>query len=187
MYSKLALIAAVASWVTIASADDYDFKDPKGGNSISFKLVAPKETIAGSATEVAGSVAFDPTNPGATKGRIVVEGKSLTVPNPMMKQHLRGGMWLDVQKYPEITFDIKELKNVRTEGEKTSADAVGTFTLKGVSKQVTMPVTLTYLKGKLADHIPGKKGDLLVVRGNFSIKRSDFNVNAHNNEEKVAD
>jgi polyisoprenoid-binding protein YceI len=149
--------------------------------------VAPKETIAGSATDVSGTVMFDPANPGATKGKIVVEAKSLTVPNGMMKQHMHGGMWLDVEKNPEITFEIKELKNAKTEGDKITGDAAGTFTLKGTSKEITMPVTLTYLKDKLSERIPGKKGDLLVVRGTFSIQRSDFNVNAHNNEDKVAD
>jgi hypothetical protein len=30
-------------------------------------------------------------------------------------------------------------------------------------------------------------GDLLVVRANFTIQRSEFNVNAHQNEDKVSD
>jgi polyisoprenoid-binding protein YceI len=104
-----------------------------------------------------------------------------------MKQHLQSPMWVDVAKYPEITFEIKELKNAKTEGDKITADAVGTFKLKDVSKEVTMPVTLNYLKGKLADRVPGQNGDLLVVKTSFDIKRSDYNVNSHNNEDKVAD
>src|SRR5262249_42013673 len=88
---------------------------------------------------------------------------------------------------PEITFEVKELKNAKTEGDKISGDVSGTFTLKGVSKELTAPVTLTYLKDKLAQRQPGQKGDLLVVRTTFTIQRSDFNVNPHQNEDKVAD
>jgi polyisoprenoid-binding protein YceI len=104
-----------------------------------------------------------------------------------MRGHLHGGMWLDVVKYPEITFEIKELKNVKTEADKTTADAAGVFTLKGVSKELSVPVTVSYLKDKLSQRMPGKNGDLLVVRAVFSIQRSDFNVNAHQNEDKVSD
>lgn len=170
-----------------ATSETFDFKDPKNGNSAIFKLVAPKETIQGSANGVSGKVTFDPQNPGTTKGRIVVAAKSLAVPNPIMKMHLHGSTWLEADKYPEIVFEVKELKNVKTEAEKTSADANGTFTLKGVSKELTVPVSLTYLKDKLGQRQPGLKGDLLVVRTTFTIQRSDFNVNPHQNEDKVAD
>jgi polyisoprenoid-binding protein YceI len=183
---KLFAFLAIASsaW---AAGETFDFKDPKKGNTATFKLVAPKETIQGSANGISGTVSFDPQNPAATKGRIVLEANSLTVPNPIMKMHLHGSTWLEVQKYPEITFELKEMKNVKTEGEKTSGDASGTFTLKGVSKEVAVPVTLTYLKDKLGQRQPGMTGDLLVVRANFTIQRSEFNVNAHQNEDKVSD
>ena len=69
----------------------------------------------------------------------------------------------------------------------TTADAVGTFTCKGVAKEMTVPVKLTYLKDKLGDRVPKMKGDLLVIRSNFSIKRSDFNINPGKLEDKVSD
>jgi hypothetical protein len=47
-------------------------------------------------------------------------------------------------------------------------------------------VKLTYLKDKLQQRMPGKKGDLLVVRSNFAIKRADFGINAGKGEEKVS-
>lgn len=188
---RTVLTASIVTWLALARAaaatETFDFKDPKNMGTVSFKLVAPKETIQGSANGVSGSVTFDPDNPSAIKGKIVIAGQSLTVPNGLMKQHLHSAMWLDVAKHPEITFEIAELKNVKNENGKISGDASGTFTLKGVTKELTVPVTLDYKAGQLEKHIAGKKGDLLVVRGNFSIQRSDFNINAHQNEDKVAD
>jgi len=172
--------------LALAAPDTFDFKDPKNANDAKFKLVAPKETIEGHANGVSGAVEFDAANPAATKGKIVVASKSLTVPNGLMKTHLHSATWLEVDKYPEISFEVKELKNVKPEGDKISADAVGTFKMKDVSKEMTIPVTLTHLKDKLAERMPGKKGDLLVVRSTFSVLRSDFNVNAGQNEDKVA-
>jgi polyisoprenoid-binding protein YceI len=189
MKLQIVTLLALTAFARAASAapQTFDFKDPKNVNNAAFKLVAPKETIEGNANGISGTVTFDAENPAATKGKIIVDGKSLTVPNNMMKQHIHGAQWVDVAKYPEISFEIKELKNAKTEGDKITGDAVGTFKLKDVSKEITIPVTLNYLKGKLSERVPGKNGDLLVVKTTFSILRSDFNVNAHKNEDKVAD
>jgi polyisoprenoid-binding protein YceI len=186
LIQTLTLLAAVSA-STYAAPQTFDFKDPKGVNNAIFKTDAVLESINGAANGVSGTVTFDPENPGATKGKIVVAANSLTVPNKMMNEHLFSPMWLDVQKYPEITFEVKELKNVKTTGDTTTADATGTFTLHGVTKDVTVPVKLTYLPGKLGSRVPNMKGDLLVVRTNFELKRSDFKINAGNGNDKVSD
>ena len=164
----------------------FDFKDPKGVNNAVFKLDAPLESINGSASGISGTVSFDPENPAATTGKIVVASESLTVPNPMQKEHLHSANWLDVAKYPEITFEAKSLANVKTADNVTTADATGTFTLHGVSKEITVPIKLTYLKGKLSARIPKMDGDLLVIRANFVISRKDFNIQKGQSEDKVS-
>jgi polyisoprenoid-binding protein YceI len=184
----VALLAFVAIGSSVfAASQTFDFKDPKGVNNAVFKLDAPLEAINGSANGVTGSVTFDAANPGATKGKIVVAASSLHVPNPMMKEHMHGAQWLDVAKNAEITFEAKELKNVKTAGDNTSAEVVGTLTIKGVAKEVTAPIQLTYLKGKLGQRVPKLEGDLLVIRSNFTIKRSDFGINPSAPQDKVSD
>jgi polyisoprenoid-binding protein YceI len=171
-----------------AEPESFSFKDPKNVNNIIFKLDAPLEGINGSANGISGTVTFDPQNPGATKGKIVVASASLTVPNAIQTTHMHGRMWLDVENNPEITFEARELKNVKTDGNKTTADVVGTFTLKGVSRDMTILVELSYLKDKLGERLGGQqKGDLLVIRSNFSIKRSDFGIQPGKMENKVSD
>jgi polyisoprenoid-binding protein YceI len=185
VYGLAAVTAVMAS--VFAAPQTFDFKDPKGVNNAIFKTDAVLESINGAANGISGTVTFDAANPGATKGKIIVAANSLTVPNKMMNGHLFSPMWLDVEKYPEITFEVKELKDVKTEGDVTRADAVGTFTLHGVSKDLTVPVKLTYLPDKLGQRVPNAKGDLLVVRTTFDIKRSDFKINAGQNNDKVSD
>ena len=172
----------------LAAPQSFDFKDPKGVNNAVFKLDAPLEAINGSANGISGTVTFDPANPAATKGKIVVTAASLHVPNPMMKEHLHGEQWLDVAKHQEITFEAKSLSNVKTTGDTATADVSGTLTIKGVAKLVTAPVKFTYLKDKLAARTNGQmQGDLLVIRANFGVKRSDFGINPKAPEDKVAD
>ena len=105
----------------------------------------------------------------------------------MMKGHLHGDQWMDVQKYPQISFEAKQLKNVKSSGDSTTADLVGTLTIRETSKEVTVPVKLTYLKDKLGQRVPNMKGDLLVIRSNFQIKRSDFGINPKAPEDRVSD
>jgi polyisoprenoid-binding protein YceI len=188
MKTKLTILAfTVLAGAVLAAPETFDFKDPKSINNAAFKLDAPLEAINGTASGIAGAVTFDPENPGATKGKITVVTASLMLPNPVQRQHMLGDKWLDAAKFPEITFELKEFKNVQTNDDTTTADVTGTFTLKGVSKEITAPVKLTYLKDKLAQRVPNEKGDLLVVRSNFTIKRSDFNIMPGQFEDKVSD
>jgi polyisoprenoid-binding protein YceI len=169
-----------------AAPETFDFKDPKNVNNAVFKLDAPLESVNGSASGISGTVTFDPQNPGATTGKIVIVSESLTVPNPMQKEHLHGPNWLDVAKYPEISFETKSLANINTTGDTTTADVTGTFTLHGISKEITAPVKFTYLKGRLGERVPNMKGDLLVIRSTFSINREDFDIEKGKFEDKVA-
>ena len=185
---KLTHIIPLLALATVACAapQTFDFKDPKGVNNAVFNLDAPLESVNGSANGISGSVSFDPENPAATTGKIVVAAESLTVPNPMQKEHLHGANWLEVTKYPEITFEAKSFANVKTDSNVTSADVSGTFTLHGVSKDLTVPVKLTYLKDKLSARVPNMQGDLLVIRANFAINREDFNIQKGQYEDKVS-
>jgi polyisoprenoid-binding protein YceI len=169
----------------VAAPIEFDFKDPKGVNNVVFKTDAPLESINGTASGISGKVTFDPANPAATKGRIVVAANSLHVGNATMKEHLHGENWMNVTKFPEMTFELDSLKNVKTEGDVTTADAVCKITIKGVTKELAAPVKLTYLKDKMKAR-SGKDGDLLVVRSNFAVKRSDFGINASRGEDKVS-
>jgi polyisoprenoid-binding protein YceI len=171
----------------IAAPQTFDFKDPKGVNNAAFRLDAPLEAVNGNATGVSGKVSFDPADPAAATGKIVVASSSLHVGNPMQQQHLLSDKWMDAAKYPEISFEAKELKNTKTSGDITTADVTGTFTLKGISKEITVPVKFTFLKDKLGQRVPNQKGDLLVIRSNFTIKRSDFGIMPGQMEEKVSD
>jgi len=179
--------AAVICSAAQATPQTFDFKDPKGVNNAVFKLDAPLEAINGSANGISGTVTFDPANPAATKGKIVVAASSLRVPNPMMNQHLQGEQWLDTAKHADITFESKELKNVKTAGDTTTADVTGTLTIRGTAREITVPVKFTYLKDKLGQRVPNMKGDLLVIRTNFTIKRTNYGINPGKMEEKVSD
>jgi len=184
--SLLTIAAAALALPAYAAPMTFDFKDPKGVNNVTFHLDAPLESINGTANGVSGTITVDPENIAATKGKISVTTESLTVPNAMMKEHMLGEQWLNAKKNPEITFEVKSLSDIETKGNVTEADVTGTFTLNGVSKEITVEAKVTYLPGKLGDRTMGKvQGDLVVIRAEFEIKRSDYNIQPGQNEDKV--
>jgi polyisoprenoid-binding protein YceI len=189
--STLGFVALLSATALVAHAAprSYDFKDPKGVNNVQFKLDAPLESITGTATGISGTVTFDPANPSAVSGRIVLDAATLTVGNAMMTDHLRGAQWLDVAKHPTITFEAVSLSDVKTQGTNVTASVKGKLTVKGVTKDVTVPVTFTHLPDKMGARVnkPELKGDLLVLRANFEINRSDFGIQPGQNTDKVAE
>jgi len=181
-----ALILSVAPGVLSADSIKFDFRDPKKVNNVVFLMDAPLESINGTATGVSGTVSFDPAKPAATTGKIVLSTSSLHVDNPVMKKHMLDEGWMHVSKFPTIEFVVGKMTEVKTSGTTIIATIAGKLTVKGVTKKVSVPVRLTYLKGMLIkrNRVPG---DLLVLRCDFTIKRSDYGINAGNNEEKVSD
>lgn len=187
--SLLASASLLAAGSAFAAATSFDFKDPKGVNNVQFHLDAPLESISGTGSGISGTVSFDPANPAATSGSITLDASTLTVGSPMMKDHMLSKGWLDVATFPQINFEATALSDVKTSGDKTTATVTGKLTVKGVTKEIKAPVTLTYLPGKLGARLnkADLKGDLLVLRTQFSINRSDFGIMAGQYTEKVSE
>lgn len=183
----ISVIAVAALGLSQLQAESYDFKDPKGINNVAFSLDAPLEYISGTGNGISGSVDFDPADPGKTTGTIILETKTLMVPNAMMLGHIVGKDWMHVEAFPTITFEAAHLKDLSEEGGKVSATAVGSITIKGITREIEVPVSLTYLPGKLKARNRGEDGDILVIRSEFTILRSDFDINAGKVEDKVSD
>ena len=183
------LLSVAASVSAIAGPVSFDFQDPKGVNAISFHLDSLLEPISGTANGITGTVDFNPAQPEKLSGKIVVSTPSLKVTNDTMREHLLSDGWLNAAANPEIVFEIKDLKMAKTEGNTTTGTAVGLFSLKGVTKEISVPVKITHLAGAFGKRInkPEMGGDLLVVRGEFSISRTDYGIRPGQNEDKVAD
>ena len=189
MKTTLLLAAFILLFASTNAAEQtFDFKDPKGVNTARFMLDAPLESISGNANGVSGTLTIDPAKPEATKGSIVIDAKTLSVENAMMKEHMLGKDWLDVATHPTITFTVTGLADFKQEGELATAKVKGKFSLKGVEKEITVPAKVTFLKDKLGARTGGKmQGDLLVVRTEFTIKRSDYGVNPKAPSDKVSE
>ena len=164
----------------------FDYKDPKGVNTIIFQLDALLESINGSAGGISGKILFDPQNPENTNGSIILDSASLRVDNPVLQEHMHGEDWLNVSKFPTIQFYLTNLEKIKTiDKHSIEASAEGKMTIRNITIKMTIPVKLTYLPNMLEkrNKIPG---DLLVVRSKFNIRRDDFGIKPGEYLDKVA-
>ena len=164
---------------------DFDFKDPKGVNNIIFQMDAPLESINGSGDGISGKVSFDPAKPENTKGTIFLDAKSLHVGNPVLKEHMHGEDWLNVEKFKLIKFKLSKLDNLRKVKNDFLADAKGKMSIRNVTIEMNIPIKITYLKDLLIKR-NRTPGDLLIIRSKFIVTRDDFNIQKGPNLEKVA-
>lgn len=167
------------------SAINFDFKDPKGVNSIIFQMDAPLESINGSGDRIYGEVSFNPKKPEDTKGTIFLDAKSLHVGNPVLKEHMHGEDWLNVEKYGQIKFQLSKLHNIKKTNNDLLADAKGKMSIRNITIEMNIPIKITYLKDLLIKR-NRTPGDLLIIRSKFTVKRDDFDIQKGENLEKVA-
>ncbi len=185
--SILLVTTLVLGFISSGVAADFDFTDPKGVNNVAFSLDAPLESISGTASGISGVVSYNPADPGGTTGKIIIQAASMQVGNTKMQEHMHSKGWMNVEKYPELVFEVESLSNLQISESGTDALAVGKLTIKGKTVKIQVPVKLTYLEGALGKRFPKKKGDLLVLRSEFAIGRSQFGVKAGEKEDKVSD
>lgn len=165
----------------------FNFSDPKGVNSISILLDSILEPIMGVASGISGNVLFDPEKMKAVKGRIVVAADKIQMANPMMTKVLHSEEWLDVAKFPTVEFSLKKIMSTVSKKETQSEYVIsGSFTCKGITKEIQMPVCVSYLPGKLKARNGKGDGDLLVLRSQFSIDRMAFEINPAISPDTVA-
>lgn len=177
---------AVPSLAAFAAPLAFDFKDPLEVNHVRFHLDAPVEPVSGTVGGITGTVVFDPANPSTTSGRIVVKADTLRLPNERMQGSLHSPKGIDVAQYPEISFEATRIANVRTLDAEIVADVTGTFSLRGVTKEITVPVRFSYMPDALGRRQPGAKGDLLVMRAEFTITREEFGIRPGEYLDKVS-
>lgn len=174
----IAAAALVAATGLRTTAAEFDFADPKGVNAMQLMLDTPLEPIVGTAAGVGGKVAFDPAAPEKTRGYIEVQTAEIAFSNPMMTKVAHGADWLHVEVHPDLRFDVAEVLEVRKDAAtgRPVLKVRGEFECRGVKRPLVVDVSAHHLPGRMGERVQKAKGDLLVLRAQFSIKRSDFGL-----------
>ena len=92
--------------------------------------------VRGEYSGVAGTVIYDPEHPENSSIEATIDARTIHTRDEQRDAHLKSADFLDVEKYPTITFVSKKVVKVG-EGE---GKVTGDLTLHGVTKSVTLDV-----------------------------------------------
>lgn len=106
-------------------------------------------------------VAFDPKKPEAGKVAFTVDLGSATMGNAEADAELPKPTWFNTARFPQASFQAVSIKKGAGAGK---FDIAGKLTIKGSSRDVLVPVTLT------------QAGAATTASGSFAIKRLEFKI-----------
>lgn len=123
----------------------------------------------GSFTDFDGSVIANGAKPENSSVQFVIKTASINTGNAARDEHLRGKDFFEVDKFPEITF-----KSTKITKRKNGLNALGNLTMHGVTRQVSLPFTVTGPQ-------KGFKGELhMGVETAVALNRKDYGLTWNN-------
>jgi polyisoprenoid-binding protein YceI len=158
-------VALLALWALPAAAQTYQI-DPVH-TSLVFRVKHMNTAyIYGRFNQVTGSITLDERNPARSSVAVEVDANSVFTANEQRDNHLRSPDFLNVRQFPTITFRSTEVRRVNA----NTVQVKGNLTLHGVTRPVTVNVTLTG-KGK---NPQGR--EIIGFETTFTIRRSEFGI-----------
>jgi polyisoprenoid-binding protein YceI len=125
-------------------------------------------TVRGTFTKVAGDVTYSPADPAKSSVNVTIDASSVDSRVAMRDNDLRSEHFLDVAKYPTITFKSTRVASAGP-GKLT---ITGDLTIHGVTKEVTLDVDGPGAPIKN----PMGPGQRTGASASTKIKRSDFGM-----------
>jgi len=124
-------------------------------------------TVRGTFTKLSGTVQYDPTDPTKSSIDATIDAASVDSRVEMRDNDLRSPKFLDVQKFPTITFKSKRVEPAGTGKLKVTGD----LTIRGVTKEVVLEV-----EGP-SEPIKDPRGNMhMGASATTTINRRDFGV-----------
>lgn len=123
--------------------------------------------VKGDFRKVEGTIDYDGKNAKSLKIEATIDASTVNTGEKGRDEHLKGGDFFDVEKYPKMTFKSKSAKKVG----KDKIEVVGELTMKGVTKDVTLTVD-----GPTAEIKDPHGGFKIGAAATTKINRKDFGI-----------
>jgi polyisoprenoid-binding protein YceI len=125
--------------------------------------------VRGLFTRVSGTLMFDPLNVAASTLEVAIEAGSLFTGVAQRDDHLKSADFLEVDKYPAITFASTRVEAVALD----QAWVYGDLTIRGVTRPVRLDVSWS---GPAQFNDEGTLYTSFGFRGTTMINREDFGM-----------
>lgn len=131
------LVLAAAAATPLFAADT--FTVDKVHSDVSFQVRHFVSKVRGDFTDFEGTIQIDQARPEASSVVFTIKAASINTKNEGRDKHLNSEDFFDTAKYPEITFKSTKI----AANGKDKYNVTGNFTMHGVTKEITLPVTYT--------------------------------------------
>lgn len=164
MINKIVCMSLLAAVSLSAQATTYvlDASHTTIGFSVKHMLVA---NVKGSFGEFSGTINYDAAAPENTTASAVIKVASVDTANKKRDEHLLDADFFDAAQFPEITFET-----ISVMGEAPNLTLTGNLTMKGVTKEIRIPVELN---GPVNDPWGNQR---IGLSGTTEINRQDFGI-----------
>jgi polyisoprenoid-binding protein YceI len=172
---QISIAVLALAGLAFTSADETTFyvgHNPKFVN-ITFDSQADIETIVGTTNKATGTIKAD-LEKGTGSVSISVPVASMKTGIDMRDEHLRSANWMDEGKFADITFVSKKVEGVKD--SKNKVKVTGDFTMKGVSKEMTVIVDWKELSAETTKKGGFPEGRWLKFTTEFPVKITEFGV-----------
>ena len=123
-------------------------------------------TVKGRFTDVSGTIHMDETDPSASSVEAVIKAASIDTRTDQRDAHLKSADFLEVERFPEITFRSTKLERVGDAHYRVTGD----LTIHGVTKPVVLDVSD---EGRTKDPWGGERAG---YSAKTKINRKDFGL-----------
>ena len=162
--SLCAMLGFGVFYSSMVSADEYSIDKAHSSIGFSAKHLMVSKTI-GMFNEYDGAVTFDPNDLAKSKIEMTIQARSINTHLEARDAHLKSSDFLDIEKFPTITFVTK---SIAKEGE--VYNLTGDLTIKGVTKEITIPAEIS---GPVNSPMGGTAIGIAAI---FKINRQDYGV-----------
>ncbi|HKY99093.1 MAG TPA: YceI family protein [Gemmatimonadaceae bacterium] len=144
-----------------------EYRLDAGHSIIEFSIGFAFSRIKGRFTNSNGNIVYDTVDPSKSSITVVIESKSIDTGWPHRDEHLRTSDFFDVEKYPTIVFQSERLTQTANGWR-----ADGKLTMKGVTKQISIPFHLL----RPPTRSPESNWMIINAEGALKIARADFGI-----------
>jgi polyisoprenoid-binding protein YceI len=158
-----ALVAVLA--LPLLAQDVYKI-DPVH-SQVGFKVRHFVAKVSGRFAKFEGTIKMDPKDISKSSVEVSIDVASVNTDNEARDKHLRSADFFEAEKFPAITFKSTAVKEVA----KGKLEVTGDLTIRGVTKQVTFPITNAGTREVRPGKVVGG-----FIDGALRINRMDFGV-----------
>jgi polyisoprenoid-binding protein YceI len=143
------------------------YKIDKSHSEAIFQVRHLVTRVRGRFSDFEGTIVLDEANPEQSSVEFTIQATSIDTNEPDRDKHLRSDDFFAVEQFQTITFKSKRITKRAAE----TFDVVGDLTIRGVTKEITLPVThLGKAKDPWGNDKVGFETEITINRKDYGLK-----------------